>query len=138
MLHSVGMFSFFSRFSVPLAPHIFLGRRGEAIAARELGRRGLKIFARNVRIGKDEIDLLAFDPKDDVLVFVEVKTRRVHSDEYDPAMNAGFHKRRKLLRAARRWVAMHDYDGGYRLDIVCVEEGRVTEHLREVAWQPSP
>lgn len=51
-----------------------LGRLGESLAADHLERRGFAILDRNVRIGRGEIDLIAFDGI--TLAFVEVKTRR--------------------------------------------------------------
>jgi putative endonuclease len=51
------------------------GRWGESVAARFLRRNGYKILQRNWRNGYWEIDLVARDS--DVLVFVEVKTRRM-------------------------------------------------------------
>lgn len=116
------------------AAHIRLGKRGEAIAATYLRRLGYRVLQRNARIGRrDEIDLLAQDPIDDVLVFTEVKTRRGEDDDYTPSLNATMEKRRRMARAARRWAASHDYGGGYRLDIVCVAAGRVVDHYKDVA-----
>ena len=42
---------------------------GEDIAATYLASIGYGIRSRNIRLGKDEIDILAHDPVDDVLVF---------------------------------------------------------------------
>ena len=50
------------------------GQRGEDLAAEHLERLGFEILARNHRTRFGELDLVAFDG--DVLVFVEVKTRR--------------------------------------------------------------
>ena len=51
-----------------------LGRAGEQAAARFLEEKGFTILGRNLHTPHGEIDLLA--EKADVLVFVEVKTRR--------------------------------------------------------------
>lgn len=80
------------------------GRRGEDLAHRFLRERGFHIVARNYRLssGDAEVDLIARDG--DVLVFIEVKTRR--SADYGPPERAiGAQKRSKLLRAARVYVA---------------------------------
>lgn len=50
---------------------------GECFAADYLDRRDYCVFARNVRLTKYEIDLVACSPFDKYLVFVEVKTRAV-------------------------------------------------------------
>ena len=49
-----------------------VGSVGEEIAARFLDRRGVTVVARNVRVGRDEIDLVARDGGEPVAV--EVKT----------------------------------------------------------------
>ena len=51
-----------------------IGDRGEALAARELKKHGYRILAKNFRSAHGEIDIIAEDR--DVLVFVEVKTRK--------------------------------------------------------------
>jgi len=51
-----------------------LGDFGELVASHKLESLGMRIVARNVRIGRAEIDLVAEDGDD--LVFVEVRTRR--------------------------------------------------------------
>lgn len=52
-----------------------LGRRGEDIAVKYLLENGFKIIARNYVSGRGEIDIIAEDPEDNYLVFLEVKTR---------------------------------------------------------------
>ncbi len=54
--------------------HIELGRRGESIASSYLESLDYVVVARNYRTGRGEIDIIA--QKEDVLVFIEVKTRR--------------------------------------------------------------
>jgi putative endonuclease len=108
--------------------------RGERTAARYVQRLGYKVLEANVRLGKDEIDLVAFDPTDQVMVFIEVKTRAKLHEDYRPELNLDFRKRRMLRRSARRWVAWQHYEGGYRIDLICVAEGRVTDHIKELEW----
>ncbi len=127
--------AFLRRFIPPSVAHMRVGKEGERLAVRFLKHEGLHIVARNVRIGRDEIDVIAKDPVDDVLVFLEVKSRS-HSDSDFPAMmSAGPTKMRKILRAARRWIADHEYEGGYRIDLLCIEGGKVVHYLREVSWE---
>lgn len=109
-----------------------IGRYGEAIAAEYLQNLGYTLKGRNVRIGRDEIDLLLYDPEDQVMVFAEVKTRsRKHAD-FHALRNITFQKKACALRAAQAWVAKEEYEGGYRIDVVCVEGGRVTLHWKDV------
>jgi len=115
------------------AAHLRLGARGERLAAGLLRRLGLEILARNYRAPDGEVDLVA--RADAVLCFVEVKTRhrRRHAR---PADAVGREKRRRIIRAARRyrrelgWPAVI-----YRYDIVeVVLSGR---RLREVRYWPA-
>jgi putative endonuclease len=55
-----------------------LGIKGEKLAAEHLKTKGFKIIGERIRIGIDELDLIAIDFRNPVveqLVFVEVKTR---------------------------------------------------------------
>lgn len=51
-----------------------VGSLGESIAAERLKAMGYRVLERNVRLTQGEIDIVARDG--DVLVFVEVRTRR--------------------------------------------------------------
>ena len=79
-----------------------LGRWGEKQAIRRLKRAGYRIIRRNVVSRVGEIDIVARD--DDVLVFIEVKTRT--SDEFGGPLEAvGPAKRRKLVQLARTYLS---------------------------------
>jgi putative endonuclease len=58
-----------------------LGRLGEDLAAAHFERLDFRVLARNVRTRHGEIDLIVFDGR--VIVFVEVKTRRVSAKQRD-------------------------------------------------------
>lgn len=103
------------------------GSRGECLAVRFLEAKGMRILARNVRVGRDEIDIVAFDPVDKIIAFVEVKMRS-NGLEYHPSLNMTWKKHRHMVRAARRWVDRNEYDGGYRLDAAYVS-GATVEHV---------
>lgn len=114
-------------------PHLRIGKEGEEIARAFLERKGYRILERNVRFGKDEIDIVAFDPGDKVTVFAEVKARRISDAEYPAQINANKRKLTAMRRAAYKWMVREgDVDGYFRLDVVCVEGGRVTAHYVEV------
>ncbi len=92
-----------------------LGARGERAAERHLKRLGLRILARGYRIGSGEIDLIARDG--DVLVFVEVKTRR-QGEPFEAINDA---KRRTLTRAALRFTKRYGIpEVPFRFDVVAV------------------
>ena len=114
-----------------------LGRRGEALAARLLRRRGMRILERNLVSGRYEIDIVAGDGE--TLVFVEVKTRR--SDAFAPPERAVNAAKQRHIRAAaqgyvRRWrLARGAAPIPIRFDVVAIEwpsDGRkpVARHIR--------
>jgi putative endonuclease len=78
-----------------------LGNRGERHAARYLRGQGFRILARGYRTPLGEIDLIARDG--DVLVFVEVKSRR----QGHPAEAVTLEKQRRLTLAALQFLAHH-------------------------------
>lgn len=85
------------------AEHLASGEWGEKKAEQYLRRKGYRIIGRRVRIGKrDEIDLVA--RKQDVLVFVEVKTRRSVAFGR-PVSAVDRNKRRLLSRAAVHYLS---------------------------------
>jgi putative endonuclease len=82
------------------------------VAAAHLTRRGCRVVARNLRVGRSEIDLLIRDGR--AFVVVEVKTRR----RGDPATRFDEAK----IRALRRAVARLRLPAA-RIDLVTVELG---------------
>ena len=56
-----------------------IGRRGEDLAVAFLEEKGYRVLDRNYRFGREEVDVVAFEPTpaDDggMIVFVEVKAR---------------------------------------------------------------
>lgn len=96
--------------------HLCTGRRGEAQAEKFLKKAGLKIIARNVHVGYDELDLIA--QQGETLVFVEVKTRS--SEAFGrPAAAVNRAKRKKLSRAAIHFLKKRKLRPPYiRFDIV--------------------
>lgn len=114
---------------MPETDRAITGRYGERAAAAYLEDIGYVIHGRNLRLGRDEIDILAFDPVDGVLIFAEVKTRSVSDPDFTPELNVHWRKKYCLIRAARRWIAQYNYDAGWRIDLLCVEAGRVVRHM---------
>lgn len=98
------------------AAHLKTGRRGERLAEKYLKKTGMKIVARNVRVGHDELDLIAREG--DTLIFIEVKTRA--SENFGRAAFAvNRAKRKKLSRAAVRFLQKRKLRPPYiRFDIV--------------------
>ena len=110
--------------------HLKSGLWGERHAERILRAKGYKILGRRVRVGRrDELDLVA--RKDDVLVFIEVKTRR---DETFGRPSSAVNRRKQavLSRAALRYMArLKQRPPHFRFDIVEVI-GDPDHGLREI------
>ncbi len=77
------------------------GRLSEEYAASLLERMGVHIQRRNYRTRQGEIDLIGVDK--DVLVFVEVRSRRV-SRHGRALMTVGYRKQRQLTKMAWRYI----------------------------------
>ncbi|MEA2064464.1 MAG: YraN family protein [Gemmatimonadota bacterium] len=94
------------------------GLEGEKAAAEYLRARGYVILEHGYRFGHKEIDLIA--ARDDVVVFVEVKSRR--SESFGPAnLSITPGKQRNLVAAAQGYLLEKDLikDGRqYRFDVI--------------------
>jgi len=93
-----------------------LGSIGEKAASEFLEGRGYKIIEKNFRCKIGEIDIIAAD--NDVIVFVEVKTRS--SNIYgQPSEAVNFYKQRKIVQTALTFIKKNKlYDWMSRFDVV--------------------
>ena len=116
---------------------VSIGDAGEKAAEQFLRKKKkYKIRERNWRHGKDEIDLIATE--EEILVFVEVKTRRAGG------LVPGYYsvdkrKKRALKRAAQAYLkTLNQKPRTYRLDVVEVnhQPGKDWEilHYSNVEW----
>lgn len=95
-----------------------LGRRGEDAAVRFLERRGYDIVERNWTCFAGEADIIARD--DEVVVFVEVKTRTGASNGL-PAEAVTKNKRERYEKIACAFLADYDVvDVPVRFDVVSI------------------
>ena len=96
-----------------------LGAEGEARAARLLESNGWSILARNARVERVEIDVIA--ARGDTLAFVEVKTRRAR-EHGAPEEAVDWRKRRRLARGAAAWLRASGVRAGrVRFDVIVCE-----------------
>jgi len=95
-----------------------LGARGEDAAAAYLDRIGMTIVDRNWRCKLGEIDIVALDGTD--LVLVEVKTRRsVRRGTPEEAVSTT--KQQRIVRLARSYIAEAGLrTAGVRFDVVAI------------------
>lgn len=96
-----------------------LGEWGEWVVLKYLRRKGWDIVARNWRGRRGEVDLIAYEGP--VLVFVEVKTRRLPS-ALPPEANVDRQKERRLENLALEFLTRYEITGiPVRFDVVAVE-----------------
>lgn len=99
-------------------PRRQFGNRGEDLAAVFLQERGLRILIRNWSCRLGEIDVIA--EKNDVLHFVEVKTRRSRAFG-DPQEAVTRTKLQHLQRAIEVYVAqMCTVSRDYQIDVLAI------------------
>lgn len=110
-----------------------IGDAGEEAAARHLAAQGLKIVARNFRVKGGEIDIVCRDGA--VTVFVEVRRRATRSGADFGGAGASITatKRKRLILAARHWLARHG-DSACRFDCVLID-GEKLEWVKD-AFRP--
>ena len=109
-----------------------IGILGEQLAAALLQGLGFVILARNVRVGRDEIDLIAAGKTG--VVFVEVKTRTSGVASGGESLTPA--KLARMQRAGMRWLSQQDkFYEHIRFDVIGVEidgTSYTIEHLPEV------
>jgi putative endonuclease len=105
--------------AVTIAEHYRTGRRGELAAYFYLRRVGYVMVARNFRSPRcrGEIDLIGWD--DDVLCFLEVKTRTTLDVKPGEAA-VDQHKRRQIAAVAREYLRRFPPSCQWRFDVVSV------------------
>lgn len=112
------------------------GNLGERIAANYFLARGWEILEMNFenkfgyRLG--EIDVVARDPKNNELIFAEVKTRQKgtsHSESPELAISRA--KYRKLSKIISNYLRKNNLqDSNYRLDAIAIE---IDAHSRKAS-----
>ncbi|MGA1846201.1 YraN family protein [Deferribacter abyssi] len=100
-----------------------LGKVGEKKAVKYLISKGYEIIEKNYRCKFGEIDIIA--RKDDVIVFVEVKTRK------DNKFGYGFEavdrkKINKIIKVAKRFLISRNIENPCRFDVISIDADTIT------------
>ena len=108
------------------------GKQGEDQATSFLQNRGYEILARNWRYKHLEIDIIARDTNE--LVIIEVKSRS--TDRYgSPEHFVTKEKQRKLIKAAHAYITEKELEMEVRFDIVSITRaGNKTEHIKNAFY----
>lgn len=108
-----------------------IGQQGEDIAARYLSEKGYVLRHKNWRSIHREIDIVA--ERLGEIVFVEVKTRSIASNEISSALSAvDKYKQRLLILAAHHYMNYFFSQQGrpYRFDIITIVGNSLTHYKR--------
>lgn len=130
----------------PSGPRGIIGARAEEIAAVHLAASGWRIVARNLRVGREEVDILGLEPgQPPTLVIVEVRSRSgprfgAPEESVDRAKVARLYAAAaRLANGGALPLGFGPGSGCWRVDLVTVQPAapgaspRVTRHLRGLA-----
>ncbi|MEI6207624.1 MAG: YraN family protein [Desulfuromonadales bacterium] len=120
--------------ATPTAGNRSTGALGEEIASNYLITHGYSILERNFRCKGGEVDIVARDPNDNSLVFVEVKARQGLAYGV-PQLAVTLFKQRQISKAALTWLSknrMHDRNARFDVIAILLDEGgrHQVEHIR--------
>ncbi|MCB9318324.1 MAG: YraN family protein [Lewinellaceae bacterium] len=118
-----------------MAKHLQTGEYGEKLALELIQNMGWPVLSKNWRHGHLELDLVALDGE--ILVFIEVKTRR--SLYYGtPETFVTPAKQRKLWQAAEAYMIQHNHQWEIRFDIIAIHLSSrqlpAIRHYRDAFW----
>ena len=104
------------------------GDAGEGVALRYLKKCGYRILERNYKNRIGELDIIA--KKDNVVIFVEVKSQDIRDIRYGPAgerlypeRSVDWRKQRKLIKTAEYYLLEKDCDEdtNWQIDVIGVD-----------------
>lgn len=113
-----------------------LGRWGEEVGLGHVVRRGWEVLARNWRIGRLEVDLIAWDGPWLVIIEIKTRTEPVQADWHRMVSRA---QQDRLIRAARAFLARYpERSLEVRFDVVAVLRNRYGHRIlhTESAFYP--
>ncbi len=106
-----------------------LGIWGENYAATFLQEKGMTIEARNVKFKRYEVDIIARDGKQ--LVIVEVKTRNT-AEIGEPWRAVTRGKQRQIIAVADHYVQTHQIENEVRFDVISIVHNSYRTHLEHI------
>lgn len=100
-----------------------IGKWGEDIATEHLTQQGYEIIGRNVRTPYGEVDIIA--KKDDVFIFVEVKTRTTKKMGL-PEESITSKKQEHMIACAEHYASENEIKH-WQIDVISIEGKPGTE-----------
>lgn len=102
------------------------GQQMEAVAARYLQSKGIRILDQNVHSRGGELDLVGEDG--DILVLFEVRFRKGQS-QVSAEESISWRKQQRLLQAARVYIHRHRlWNRPCRIDVVAITPGLLSRY----------
>lgn len=97
------------------------GNAGEQAVADWLREKGFSILEKNYRTREGEVDVIA--QRNDLIIFVEVKTRKNNYFQLSQVILP--QKQKRIILAAKRFLLEYEQvDKACRFDVALVEEGQ--------------
>jgi putative endonuclease len=107
-----------------------VGRAGEDIAAKYLKNAGFTLLEKNVDTPFGEVDLLCTAP-DGTIVYCEVRAKTsTHFASTGESITP--RKLQHMIRTAEYLQKRRFTDQRHRLDLICVQAGKVVDHLQNI------
>jgi len=99
-----------------------IGQQGELIITEWLTKNDHEIIAQNWRCRQGEIDIIALQKQTNILVFVEVKTRRLNNWDQNGLLAVNEKKQEKILLTAQTFLSANPQyaDHNCRFDLALV------------------
>jgi putative endonuclease len=116
-----------------MASHNELGKAGEEMAIYYLKQNGYSILEVNFKVRKLEIDIIAMD--NDELVIIEVKTRS-EDEILSPELAVTKKKQNNLISAAHAYITSRNIDVNTRFDIITITKNKNNqlEHIKSAFY----
>ena len=114
-----------------MSEHFDLGLKGEELARNYLKENNYQIRATNWRFGKNEIDIIAIDQKEIVIVEVKTRSTRFYGD---PEVFVTKTKQRFLVKAAHAYIIQKNINLDCRFDIIAAGLYITPKRCRQVAF----
>ena len=116
-----------------------LGKAGEDLAVEYLRREGMQVLEQRWKERHLELDIIAFDPATNEIVFVEVKTRSTGRwGRPEDAIDQN--KIIRTVRAAHHYLRLHRHNYEARFDVFAIylpESGKThVDYIKDAFYAP--
>lgn len=114
-----------------MALHNEIGKKGENESINYLLSNDYLVVARNYRFDRAEIDIIA--KKDNVLIFIEVKTRSKNIFG-NPEEFLSEAQQERIFKAAQHYIEEHNIDLNIRFDVISIIKNKELKHFKDAFY----